>query len=92
MKLEHEPYPFPEIELTLLAPTTYITLDVLPVPALHLGPEIVPQHPVPTLAMQQEFVPVIESILHQDYFDTFRRLILHQGFRSSSLRLETPGM
>ena len=57
VELEHEPYPSPEIELTLLAPITDITSDVAPAPALHPGPKIVPQHPMPTLAMPQEFVP-----------------------------------
>ena len=42
MELEHEPYLFSEIELTLLAPTTDITPGVAPIPALHLGSEIVP--------------------------------------------------
>ena len=52
MELEHEPYPSPEITLTLLAPITNITPDVAPAPTLHPGLEIVPQHLVPTLAMQ----------------------------------------
>ena len=58
-----EPTPEIELEQTLPAPT----IETVACTTL----EIVPHHPVPTLAMQQEFVPAIESILHQDYFDTY---------------------